>query len=66
MANFASELRQHLDLWESHQYDFYWHVDPVTLLYRKHQQDALRANWEGLVSRTDGGVDKRSDRMGAG
>ena len=48
---------------------FQWHADPVPLplaLYSKHQQDALRANWEGLVAGPDGSVDERSECMGAG
>ena len=53
------------------QYDFtfHWHGDPVPpalLLYRSHQQDSLRANWDGLVAGTDGSDDERSERMGAG
>ncbi len=69
IANFASELRQHQDRWKHHQYDFHWHDDPVPpalVLYRSHQQDAMRANWEGLVAGTDGSVDESSERMGAG
>jgi hypothetical protein len=56
------ELRQHPDLWMSHQYDFHWHDDPVPpalLLYRSHQQDSLRANWDGSEAGTDGSVDER-------
>ena len=52
-----------------HQYDFHLHVDPVSLplvLNRKHQLDAFRANWEGLVAGTDGSVDDHSERMGEG
>ena len=49
--------------------DFHWHVDPVPLalkLHRKHQQDALRFSWVGLVAGTDGSVDIPSEKMGAG
>jgi len=69
MATSASKLRQHLNRWESRQYDFHWHEDPVPpplVLYRKYQQDAIRATWQGLVAGTDGSVDLRSERMGAG
>ena len=65
----ASELRQHPDRWERHPYDFNFHENPVPpplVHYRKYQQDAMRATWEGLVAGTDGIVDKCSERMGAG
>ena len=48
---------------------FHWSVDPVPprlLLHRQNQQDALRHNWDGLVAGTDGSVDERAERMGAG
>ena len=67
MATFANELRQHPDRWKRHQYDFHWHDDPPALvLYRGHQEDAMRADWEGLVAGIDGNVDESSERMGAG
>ena len=71
MATAASELRQHRNRWKSHQYDFHWHwydepVPPPLTTYRQHQQNALKATWEGLVAGTDGSVDVRSERMGAG
>ncbi len=73
MATSASKLRQHLNRWQSPQYDFHWHDDPVPpplVLYRKYHQDVImmQATWEGLVVRTraDGSVDLLSERMGAG
>ena len=41
-------------------------VPPPLTIYRQHQQDAMKATWEGLVAGTDGSVDGRSERMGAG
>ena len=46
----------------------HWHDYPVSLplvLCRKHQQDAMRANWEGLVAGTDDSVDERSEHIRA-
>ncbi len=66
MATSTSKLRQHLNRWESPQYDFHWHEDPVPpplVLYRKYQQDAMLATWEGLVAGTDDSVDLRSESM---
>jgi hypothetical protein len=57
------------DLWERQLYNFHWHTNPAPLplvLYRNHQQDSMRANWEGLVAGTDDSVDERSDHMRAG
>ena len=51
------------------QYAFHWSEGPVPLplqFYRENQQDALRHHWDGLVAGTDGSVDVRSERMGAG
>jgi ribonuclease HI len=65
----AANLRQDLHRWERPQYDFHWHADPVPLaleLHRKHQQDALRLTWVGLVAGTDGSVDLSLEQMGAG
>jgi hypothetical protein len=39
---------------------------PNLLLYQQHQQDAQRHCLDGLVAGTDGSVDERSERMGAG
>ena len=64
-----NELRQHRNRWERPQYDFHWHDEPIPpplTIYRTHQQDAMKATWVGLVAGTDGSVDKRSERMGAG
>ena len=50
-------------------FSFHWREDPVPLplqLYRLNQQDAKQYSWEGLVAGTDGSVDLRSERMGAG
>ncbi len=69
METSESKVRQQLNLWESPQYDFHWHEDPVPpplVLYRIYQQDALRATWQGLVAGTDGSADLRSERMGMG
>ena len=69
VATATSELRQPRNRWERHQYDFHWHDEPVPpplTIYRTHQQDAMKATWVGLVAGTDGSVDKRSERMGAG
>ena len=62
-------LRSTIRRWERPQYDFHWHNAPVPLtleLHRKHQQDALRYRWTGLVAGTDGSVDESSEKMGAG
>ena len=59
---------RHLYRWERHQYDFHWNNDPVPpplLLYSKLQQDAMTANWDGLVAGIDGSVYERTERMGA-
>jgi ribonuclease HI len=39
---------------------------PGLLIYRKHQQDALRHSWDGLFAGTEGSVDERTEVMGAG
>jgi ribonuclease HI len=65
----AATFRQTLRRWDRPQYDFHWHDSPVPLaleLHRKHQQDALRHRWTGLVAGTDGSVDESSETMGAG
>ncbi len=41
-------------------------LPPYLLLYQQHQQDAQRHCWDRLVAGTDGSVDERSERMGAG
>ena len=41
-------------------------VPPLLLFHRQHQQDALRHDWDGLIAGTDGSVDERTERMGAG
>jgi ribonuclease HI len=48
---------------------FHWYErspPPRLLLYRQHQQDSLRHSWDGLIAGTDGSVDERAERMGAG
>ena len=48
---------------------FHWYEGsppPRLLLYQQHQQDALRHSWDGLIAGTDGSVDERAERMGAG
>ena len=62
-------VQHHLGGGGHHRYAFHWSVDPVPprlLLHRQNQQDALRHNWDGLVAGTDGSVDERAERMGAG
>jgi len=62
-------VQHHLGGGGHHRYAFHWSVDPVPprlLLHRQNQQDALRHNWDGLVAGTDGSVDLRAERMGAG
>ena len=49
-------------------YAFHWYdgeAPPNLLLYQKHQQDALRHSWDGLIAGTDGSVDERTEQMGA-
>jgi hypothetical protein len=53
----------------SQRFAFHWYEGsppPRLLLYRQHQQDALRHSWDGLIAGTDGSVDERAERMGAG
>ena len=55
--------------WESYRYDFHWYDGPHARLlqwYQEHQQDALRLTWAGIIAGTDGGVDWKNERMGAG
>lgn len=55
--------------WESYRYDFHWFEGPPARLlqwYQEKQQDALRLTWTGIIAGTDGGVDWKSERMGAG
>ena len=55
--------------WESYRYDFHWYDGPDARLlqwYQENQQDALRLSWEGIIAGTDGGVDWKNERMGAG
>jgi hypothetical protein len=61
----------HINHCGSHRYAFklHWYygvTSPNLLLYRQHQQDALRHGWDGLVAGTDGSVDERAEWMGAG
>ena len=65
----AAKFRLGFHRWESPQYDFHWHDDPVPLaleLHCKHQQDTLLFSWVGLVAGTDGSVDIPLEKMGAG
>jgi hypothetical protein len=54
----------------SQRFVFHWYEGnppPRLLLYRQHQQDAaLRHSWDGRIAGTDGSVDERAERMGAG
>ena len=62
-------VQQHLTRGGRQSYAFHWSdgvVPPRLLLYRQHQQDALRHSWDGLVAGTDGSVDEGTERMGAG
>ena len=55
--------------WECYRYDFHWYDGPHARLlqwYQENQQDALRLIWTGIVAGTDGGVDWKNERMGAG
>ena len=55
--------------WEGCRYDFHWYDGPHASLlqwYQEHQQDALRLTWAGIIAGTDGGVDWKNERMGAG
>ena len=62
-------VQQQLERGGHHQYAFHWNETPVPprlIIHRQHQQDALRHEWDGLVAGTDGSVDVRAERMGAG
>ena len=62
-------VRKHMAGKGHPQYAFHWHENPVPLplqYHRQQQQDAMRHSWEGLVAGTDGSVDLRTERMGAG
>ena len=62
-------VQQLLNCDETQRYAFHWYdgeAPPTLLLYQKHQQDALRHSWDGLIAGTDGSVDERTERMGAG
>ena len=55
--------------WEDSRFDFHWYDGPSTQLLQWHQenqQDALRLSWTGIVAGTDGSVDWKHERMGAG
>ncbi len=47
MTASASELRQHPDLLELHQYDFYWHDYPVSLLTPSTLKETSEQTGEG-------------------
>jgi ribonuclease HI len=62
-------VQQLLGDWESCCYDFHWYDGPHARLlqwYQENQQDALRLTWMGIIAGTDGGVDWKNERMGAG
>ena len=66
-----SDVQQSLGQWEQTRYDFHWCDQPIPralLLHHEHQQDAIRFNWpvDGLVAWTDGGVQWKQERVGAG
>ena len=64
-----SALQQALGDWKTPRYDFHWRQGPLPRalqLYRSHQQDAVQYTWLGWVAGTDGSVDYRQERMGAG
>jgi hypothetical protein len=56
--------------WEGCRYDFHWYDDgPHARLlqwYQENQQDAPHLTWAGITASTDGGVDWKNERMGAG
>ncbi len=56
--------------WQGYRYDFHWYDGPrhANLLqwYQEHQQDALRLTWAGITAGTEGGVDWKNERRGAG
>ena len=55
--------------WEIYRYDFHWYDGPSASLlqwYQENQQDACRLTWTGIIAGTDGGVDWKNERMGAG
>ena len=58
-----------LGSWDGRRYDFHWchEKTPATLrLHQENQQDALRHTWDGHIAGTDGGVQWKNQRMGAG
>ena len=58
-----------MENWESYRYDFHWYDGPHARLlqwHQEHQQDALRLTWTGIIAGTDGSVDWKNERMGAG
>ena len=62
-------MQQHLSQVEHLRNAFHWRESPIPprlLLHHPHQQDALRHGWDGLSAGTDGIVDERTERMGAG
>ena len=62
-------VQQLLNCSRNQRYAFHWYEGEIPqhlLLYRHHQQDAIRHGWDGLVAGTDGSVDERSELMGAG
>jgi len=55
--------------WEGYRFDFHWYDGPSAKLlqwYHEHQQDAIRLTWTGIIAGTDGGVDWKNERIGAG
>jgi hypothetical protein len=65
----STNLYQLLNHFGSQRYALHWYegmTPPNLLLYRQHQQDALRHGWDGLVAGTDGSVDERAEWLGAG
>ena len=62
-------LQQALGDWQIQRYDFHWRegVLPLALqLHRANQQDAIQYTWLGWVAGTDGSVNYKQERMGAG
>ena len=62
-------VQQALGDWQVPRYDFHWREGPLPFalqLYRAHQQDAAQYAWLGWVAGTDGSVDYKQERMGAG
>ena len=64
-----AEMKRRMEGSGHYRFSFHWcdsEVPPRLRYYRQHQQDALRYSWDGLIAGTDGSVDEKTERMGAG